>query len=173
MRDTFVLIFLLLNIQIAFAENLYENALGHFISEIIEEQESAREESYKDSIYHHILCFEDNNSIKKVSYILNGYEIVRINDVKLYLDTCKSNIATIFIMGNLEYNEAHENPFQIDFCEYKIELREKDLVFYNMSNHVMSYRYDCDTKRFKYLHCISGIISSYESQKLAKQKGWY
>lgn len=160
-------------------ENIYNDAINHFIEEIIESQEKSHLEKDSlrhDSIYHHVLLFESNEMFqsKAMSDFIRGFKIDKLEpyEVKKYLDTCKNGRMSIFTVEKIDYCERCNARFFVEIKEF-ILIKYKDGKYsIDFNGYSIHYVYNCENGKFNYKYCVCGSGSPFRAAKIARRKGW-
>ena len=160
-------------------ENIYDDAISHFIEEIIESQEMSHLEKdtlMHDSIYHHVLLFESNEMFeqKVISNFTRGFKIDKLEpyEVKKYLDTCRNGRMTIFTVEKIDYCERCDAHFFVRIIEFTIIKYREGRYSIDFNGYNIHYVYNCESGKFNYKYCVCGSGSQFRAAKIARRKGW-
>lgn len=161
----------LLGLQNVFsAENIYEDAIAHFIEDVIEHQELSFSEGNRDSIYHFSLFFESSEIFEtnNIPSTICGYKIVqmRMDDFKTYLDTCSRRRGVIFSIERMNFCKTCDAKFSVLIVACHADYRDVDLLL-----HEVRYDYKCKRNTFKYRYCASGGASHLWKNTYLRRKG--
>ena len=158
---------------ILFSENIYEDALNHFFQEMIEDVEHTQIIHGKDSVYHHVVLFENNDSVfEKIPDSLYGYKIKRINNVKAYIDTCSNGSVIVYTIEKINYYPTFLAPFCVDIVEYVMRKENNKLIFDDSNLYQVCYGYECGSRSFLYQYLAPSNGGAFKAKYLAKKKGW-
>lgn len=169
-RYSVVFILILLPKCIYGANNIYEDAISHFIEEIVNKIELTNIKATNDSMYHHTLIFESNYSLNdRIPDTIDGFKILKLSNIKNHLDTCKNGWIPIFTIDKIDYCEKCTVNFGVTFRHFVIKKEHDKLNLVGIEVYVISYDYESETKKFVYRYCDSGVAP----KELIKIKGWF
>lgn len=177
MKRIFVFILLLFSqYQVIYSiDNIYEDAMIHFVEEIVEPREFAIRESGDDSLYNHTLIFETDaaDMRSKLPQTIHGYRIINwgIPELQHYLDTVSDGIIRFFFIDKMDFCKKCQAQIYIEFVEAVIKKSDPEINFRDLRGYNISYKYNCETNTLDYNYWISGLFSNYDAINFLRRKG--
>lgn len=165
MKRIIVVILLSISQTVIFAEDIYENAINHFIEDIVKKQDFSG--GTRDSIF-----FETNEifPVYGIPTTICGYKIVkmRMDDFKNYLDTCSRGGDVIFSIERMGFCKTCDAKFSVLFVACYSDTK----LNVDLHLHEVRYDYNSKTNTFVYRHCASGMPSYSFEKAYLERKGW-
>lgn len=164
MKRIFVFILLLFSqYQVIYSiDNIYEDAMIHFVEEIVETNEFTVREIGDDSLYNHTLIFETDaaDMRSKLPQTIHSYRIINfgIPELQCYLDTVPDGFIRFFFVNQMDYGQKRTAPFFISFVEVMVKKTNSVLYFKQMLGHDFCYKYNCETNTLEYKYYVSGNL---------------
>ena len=153
-------------------DNIYEDAMTHYIDEIVEEREFAVRESGYDSIYNHTLIFEtDAANMQKQT--IHGYRIINwgFRELQHYLDTVPDGTIRLIFIEQMNYGQERIAQIFIPFVEVMVKKINSVLYFNQMLVHDFSYKYNCKINTLEYKYYVSGSLGGADAINFLRRKG--
>lgn len=172
MKVNSLILFLIFPCCVFSSESIFKDAISHFIDDIINSQESSHLAMEDDSIYHHVLLFEDNNIFldESIPEVIQGYKIIKLNSIKEYLDSCSNQVVTIFTIDKLNYCNICEAQFYVAFGEYYAVKNNSKIWFDSGYEHQVCYTYNKKKRKLNYCYCSSGFCNNLN--EVVRRNGW-
>lgn len=177
MKRIFVFILLLFSqYQVIYSiDNIYEDAMIHFVEEIVETREFEIRESGDDSLYNHTLIFETDaaDMRSKLPQTIHSYRIINfgIPELQCYLDTVPDGIIRFFFINQMDYGQKRTAPFFISFVDVMVKKTNSVLYFRRMTGHDFCYKYNCETNTLEYKYYVSGNLEGADAFDYLRGKG--
>lgn len=156
-------------------DNIYEDAMTHFVEDIVESTESAYIESGEDSLYNYNLIFETDALYmrRKLPRTIHGYRIINfgIPELQGYLDTVPEGIIRFFFVDKMDFCKKCQAQIYIQFVAVTVRKTNSVLDFRYIQAHNISYKYNCETNRLEYKYCVTGSFQPYDAVEFLRRKG--
>ncbi|MBP5524611.1 MAG: hypothetical protein J6Y11_03295 [Paludibacteraceae bacterium] len=176
MKRIFVIILLLFSqYHIVYPNNIYEDAMTHFVEDIVESTESAYIESGEDSLYNYNLIFETDASYMRheLPRTIHGYRIINfgIPELLSYLDTVPEGIIRFFFVDKMDFCKKCQAQIFIRFVGVMVRKINSVIDFRYIQAYDVSYKYNCETNRLEYKYCVTGDFQPYDAIEFLRRKG--
>ena len=176
MKRIFVIILLLFSqYHIVYPNNIYEDAMTHFVEDIVESTESAYIESGEDSVYNYNLIFETDASYMRheLPRTIHGYRIINfgIPELLSYLDTVPEGIIRFFFVDKMDFCKKCQAQIFIRFVGVMVRKINSVIDFRYIQAYDVSYKYNCETNRLEYKYCVTGDFQPYDAIEFLRRKG--
>ena len=176
MKRIFVIILLLFSqYHIVYPNNIYEDAMTHFVEDIVESTESAYIESGEDSLYNYNLIFETDASYMRheLPRTIHGYRIINfgIPELLSYLDTVPEGIIRFFFVDKMDFCKKCQAEIFIRFVGVMVRKINSVIDFRYIQAYDVSYKYNCETNRLEYKYCVTGDFQPYDAIEFLRRKG--
>ena len=176
MKRIFVIILLLFSqYHIVYPNNIYEDAMTHFVEDIVESTESAYIESGEDSLYNYNLIFETDASYMRheLPRTIHGYRIINfgIPELLSYLDTVPEGIIRFFFVDKMDFCKKCQAQIFIRFVGVMVRKINSVIDFRYIQAYDVSYKYNCETNRLEYKYCVTGSFQPYDAIEFLRRKG--
>lgn len=176
MKRIFVIILLLFSqYHIVYPNNIYEDAMTHFVEDIVESTESAYIESGEDSLYNYNLIFETDASYMRheLPRTIHDYRIINfgIPELLSYLDTVPEGIIRFFFVDKMDFCKKCQAQIFIRFVGVMVRKTNSVIDFRYIQAYDVSYKYNCETNRLEYKYCVTGDFQPYDAIEFLRRKG--
>lgn len=177
MKRIFVFILLLFSqYQFIYSiDNIYEDAMTHFVDDIVEGQDSAFIERRGDSLYHYTFIIETDASDiqRELPRTIHGYRIINfgIPELQGYLDTVPEGIIRFFFVDKMDFCKKCQAQIFIRFVAVFVIKTDSEIIYSDLQGHDVSYKYNCKTNTLEYKYCVSGLFQPYDAIEFLRRKG--